>query len=81
MKALILCLYIATAVAWPSGVYLLHDFANNQFYNPLTQPHSQVNLSISFREGEYGVAEKFVAATKCAPLVASDERCTFLLRP
>ena len=54
MKALILCLYIATVVAWPSGVYII-EYTNNQFYNPLTQPHSQVNLGIIFRGDSYGL--------------------------
>ena len=58
MKALIVCLYITTAVAWPSGVYILDDYpsTSNQYYNPLTQPYSQVDLSISFRGYRYAVA-------------------------
>ena len=73
MKALILCLYIATTVAWPSSVYLL-DALNDQFYNPLTQPHSQRNLDISFRENSYRVAQKFVDRIKCALIIAFDKR-------
>ena len=68
MKTLILCLHVATAVAWPSGVYVLNTAGtDNQYYNPLTQPHSQLNLSISFRGNSYGVAQKFVTATKYTP--------------
>ena len=50
MKALVLCLHIATSVAWPSGIYIL-DGNNlyNQYYNPLTEPHSQLDLNINFR--------------------------------
>ena len=52
MKALLLCLYIATVVAWPSGVYILDD-VNDQFYNPLTKPHSKLGFSISYRGDKY----------------------------
>ena len=56
MKALILCLYITTAVAWPSGIYILdHVGTYNQYYNPLTEPHSQLDPGISFREDFYAV--------------------------
>ena len=48
MKQLIPCLYIATAVALPSGIYILDDEPNNQFYNPLTQPHSQLALGVNY---------------------------------
>ena len=57
------------AAAWPSGVYI---FGSNvvQFYNPLTQPHSQVGLNISLRGDSYKVIQKLVAKIKCAPLIA-----------
>ena len=71
MKAFFLCLYIATVVAWPSGVYIFGD-GSIQFYSPLTEPHSQLNLSVSLRGDRYRVTEKFVAKTKCAPLIAFD---------
>ena len=73
MKQLFPCLYIATTVAWPSGVYLL-DALNNQFYNPLTRPHSQLDLDISFRGDSYGVVQKFVDKIKCALIIAFDKR-------
>ena len=45
MNALIVCLCIATAVAWPSGVYILDTTGSfNQYYNPLTEPHSTIGL-------------------------------------
>ena len=73
MKKLIICLYIATAVAWPSGVYIL-DATNNQFYNPLTESHSRLDLGISLRGDRYRVAQKFVVKTKYAPLTAFGEK-------
>ena len=63
MKTLIICLCIATTVAWRSGVYIL-DETNNQFYTPLTQPHEQLDLGINLRGNKYGVAEKLVAKTQ-----------------
>ena len=59
MKALILCLHIATVVAWPSGVYIYDGSrgAYDQYYNPLTEPHSQLNLDITFRGDKYRVAQ------------------------
>ena len=71
MKVIILCLYIARIVAWPSGVYILDTYSGqivSQYYNPLTEPHSQLNLSISFRGDSYEAAEKLVAKAKCASL-------------
>ena len=57
MKALIFCLCTATTVAWPSGVYILDTSGNgNQYYNPLTEPHSQTDLPINFREEYTGAA-------------------------
>ena len=70
MKALILCLYIATIVAWPSGVYIIDD-VNSQFYNPLTDPHSKLDFGIGSRGDKYRVAEKFV--TKANICIALDE--------
>ena len=47
MKALILCLCITTTIAWPSGVYILGTSnIYNQYYNPLTEPHSQLDLNL-----------------------------------
>ena len=53
MKALILCLYTATTFAWPSGMYILDGNASNQFYNPFTEPHQQLNFNINFRGDGY----------------------------
>ena len=64
MKTLVICLCIATTVAWPTGVYILTNSTTNQFYNPLTQPHTQFDFSINFRGDLYRVAEKFVAKTQ-----------------
>ena len=61
MNTLILCLCIATAVAWPSGVYILGGLGPNQYYNPLAEPHSQVNLGISIRGDRYRAPQSFVA--------------------
>ena len=63
MAAFIVCLCIATTVALPSGVYIL-DSTNNQFYNPLTQPHSQLDLDINFRGDNYEVAENACSQSK-----------------
>ena len=49
MMKLILCLYITTTAALPSGVYIIDDFIEKRFYNPLTQPHSPLNAGIGFR--------------------------------
>ena len=71
MKALVLCLHTATAVALRSGVYILdHIGDSSQFYNPITPPHSQANLGLNFRGTGHRVIETLVAKTKCAPLVA-----------
>ena len=59
MKTLILCLCIATTVAWPSGVYILGQ-PSNQFYNPLIQPHSKLDLDLGYREAAYRVVEQLV---------------------
>ena len=60
MKAHIFCLYIATTVAWPSGVYIPHDNTTNQYYNPLIQPHSKLDLDLGYREAAYRVVEQLV---------------------
>lgn len=57
MTAFILCLCIATVVAWPSGVYILDGMRSNQYYNPLAEPHSQLNLNIDLRGDSYRAAE------------------------
>ena len=57
MKTLILCLCIATAIAWPSGIYIVDGRGTfNQYYNPLTEPHSQLNLPINFLSDLYRAA-------------------------
>ena len=71
MKKFILYLYIATAVALPSGVYIL-DEISDQFYNPITQPHSQLNISVKFRGDGYRAAQKLVVKTKTC--IACDVR-------
>ena len=71
MKSLIVCLCVATATAWPSGVYVLGS-NSYQFYNPLTKPHSRLNVELDFHKYLYGVAEKSVAKAKSALLVAHD---------
>ena len=80
MKTLILCLYIARVVAWPPGVYILVYGTDNQFYDPLTEPHSQLNLNINFRGDQHRVTENVVAEIKCAPLVARNGRRCCVLR-
>ena len=72
MKKFTLCLYIATTVAWPSGVYI-RDHTNSQFYNPLTQPHEQLDLGINFRSSPYGVAQKLVDEAQMC--IALNKRC------
>ena len=74
MQALILCLYIAITVAWPSGVYILDGTAGsaNQYYNPLAEPHSRLDLTIDFRANSYAVVQKSVAKVKYALLVVHE---------
>ena len=73
MKAFVLCLCMAMIVAWPSGIYILDGYTSNQFYNPLTQPHSQLDVGVVFRGDHYKVAQKLVAKTNCASLIVLNE--------
>ena len=73
MKTFILCLYVTTTGAWRSGVYILDGITSNQYYNPLTQPHEQLDLNISFHSTPYRVAENFVTkATNPHPFVTQN---------
>lgn len=76
MKVLVLCLCIATGLALSPGVYIV-DSTNNQLYNPLVLPHSQLNLYVGYSTNQYEVAQQFAAKTLLctAPLPMRDVYC------